>query len=166
MQPLRQLMIMGATLSSACTQTLTQALARLPSIQPDPPITVEDTVTAAALLATLATGYVRGPQVIIANVNGEVTSASLPRADTLTFLFLTPDHIQQLADEYGDLDYVRISRPTVRDSVATVIIGIFGAFSRTLPTSAVIDGPSSCEWHLARGIGQWRVQGTGRCLVS
>jgi len=166
MKASRQVITLAALLSSACTQTLTQALARLPSVQPGLPVTVEDTVIAAVLLEALTTGYAHGPQVIIANVEGELTSASLPRVDTLTFLFLNPEQIQQLADEYGDLSYLRISPSTVRDTVATVTIGVYAAFSRARTNGPIIDGPSSCEWRLARSGGQWRVQGTTLCVVS
>jgi len=156
----------AALLSSACTQTLTQALARLPSVQPASPITVADTVIAAVLLEALTTQYGHGPRVIIANAQEELSPASLPPVDTLAFLLLNPDQIQQLADEYGDLSYLRILRWTVSDSVATVSIGVFGAFSRARTNGPIVDGPSSCEWRVARRGGQWRVQGTTMCVVS
>src|SRR6266540_1928500 len=112
MKASRQVITVAALLSSACTQTLTQALARLPSVQPGLPVTVEDTVIAAVLLEALTTGYAHGPQVIIANVEGELTSASLPRVDTLTFLFLNPAPPNKRlkltgAPKYGRMPFVR-----------------------------------------------------------
>src|SRR6266496_6276678 len=80
MDPVRHLIIIAAVLSSACTETLTQALERLPRTQPDPPISVEDTVTATALRDALATGYVHGPRVI-ASGHGALRSSSLPHVD-------------------------------------------------------------------------------------
>jgi hypothetical protein len=166
MHPVRHLIIIVASLSSACTETLTQALARLPRTQPEPPISVEDTVTATALRDALATGYVHGSRVIIANGHGALRSSSLPNVDSVAFLLLTPEHIQALADEYGDLGYVQILRPTVRDSVATVTIGLEGAFSRAQHPYGVIDGGDSCEWRLTRGKGRWRAERSRVCIVS
>ena len=166
MKPLWHVITVVALLSSACTQTLTQALARLPSVQPTSPITVGDTVIAAVLHEALTTQYGHGRRVIIANTQEWLSPASLPSVDTLAFLFLNPDQIQQLADEYGDLSYLRILRWTVTDSVANVSIGVFGAFSRARTDRPIVDGPSSCEWRVARRRGQWRVQGTTMCVVS
>ena len=166
MKPLWHVITVVALLSSACTQTLTQALARLPSVQPTSPITVGDTVIAAVLHEALTTQYGHGRRVIIANTQEWLSPASLPSVDTLAFLFLNPDQIQQLADEYGDLSYLRILRWTVTDSVANVSIGVFGAFSRARTDGPIVDGPSSCEWRVARRGGQWRVQGTTMCVVS
>ncbi len=167
MHPVRCLIIVTAVLSPACTETLTQALGRLPRTQPDPPISVEDTVTAKALRDALATGYVHGPLVIIANGDGALRSSSLPHVDSVTFLLLTPEHIQALADEYGDLSYVKILGPTVRDSVATVTIGLDGAFSRAQHPYGVVDGGGSCEWRLTRGNGQWRAERSRMiCMIS
>ncbi|SRR6266496_97208 len=165
MDPVRHLIIIAAVLSSACTETLTQALERLPRTQPDPPISVEDTVTATALRDALATGYVHGPRVI-ASGHGALRSSSLPHVDSVTFLLLTPEHIQALADEYGDLGYVQILGPTVRDSVATVSIGLDGAFSRAQHPYGVVDGRSSCEWRLTRDNGQWRAEHSRICIIS
>ena len=166
MKPLRQMITVAAVLSSACTQTLTQALARLPSIEPSPPVTVEDTVIAAVLLEALATQYAHGPRVIIANDLGRLTASALPPSDTLAFLLLNPEQIQELADEYGELSYLRILRWAVSDSVATLSIGVFGAFSRARTDGPMVDGSSSCEWRVARRSDQWRVQGTTMCVVS
>ena len=166
MKPLCHVITVAALLSSACTQTLTQALARLPSVQPTSPITVGDTVIAAVLQQSLTTQYGHGRRVIIANTREGLSPASLPSVDTLAFLFLNLDQIQRLADEYGDLSYLRILRWTVTDSVANVSIGVFGAFSRARTDGPIVDGPSSCEWRVARRRGQWRVQGTTMCVVS
>ncbi len=166
MKPLRQVITVAALLSSACTQTLTHAIARLPSVQPAPPVTVGDTVIAAVLLEALTTQYGHGPRVIIANAQEELSPTSLPPVDTLAFLLLSLDQIQQVADEYGDLSYLRILRWTLSDSVATVSVGVFGAFSRARTDGPIVDGPSSCEWRVARRGGQWRVQGTTMCVVS
>jgi hypothetical protein len=166
MPPFRQLITVAALLSSACTQTLTQALSDLPRARPLVPVTAQDTVIAAALLEGLRTQFAHQSNVIIAQESGDLTAASLPHVDTLTFLLLTPEQIQQLADEYGDLSYFRISRPTVTDSVATVNIGIYGSYSRAVARWAIVDGPTSCEWRFVRHGGQWRIQGNTICLVS
>ncbi len=166
MKPICQVITVAALLASACTQTLTQALARLPSVEPSPPGTVEDTVIAAVLLEALRTQYAHGRRVIIANDLEGLTPASLPSIDTLAFLLLNPDQIQQLADEYGDLSYLRILRWAASDSVATVSIGVFGMFSRARSDGPIVDGPTSCEWRVARRSDQWRVQGTTMCVVS
>ena len=167
MHSVRHLIIVAAALSAACTETLTQALGRLPRPQPDPPINVEDTVTATALQDALAMGYVHGPRVIIANGHRALRSSSLPHVDSVTFLLLPLEQIQALADEYGDLGYVQILGPTVGDSVATVTIGIEGAFSRAQHRYGVVDGGGSCEWHLTRSNGQWRAERSRMiCLIS
>ena|SRR3989442_8194266 len=166
MKPLRQMITIAALLSSACTQTLTQALARLPSVEPSSPVTLEDSLIAAVLLEALTTQYAHGPRVIIADDLGGLTPGSLPPIGTLAFLLLNADQIQQLADEYGDLSYLRILRWTVSDSMATVRIGVFGAVSRARSDGPIVDGPSSCEWRVARRSDQWRVQGTTMCVVS
>ena len=155
-----------ALLSSACTETLSQALARLPRTQPDPPITTEDSATAAALREALASGYVRGPRIIVANGNGKVRSASLPKVDSVTFLLLTPEHIQALADEYGDLGYTQVLPPIVTDSEVRVSLVAADAFSRPQHPYGVIFGGSVCELRLARREGQWRIHRPGVCLVS
>jgi len=109
-----------------------------------------------------ATGYVRGPQVVIANVNGGHLRI-IARADTLTFLFLTPITFSS-SRRVRRSDYVRISRPTSGQPGYSDHRHL-----RRLQSDPSHERsnrrPSSCEWHLARGI----VSGAfkhSRCLVS
>jgi hypothetical protein len=144
-------------------------MSRLPVTLPHNPLTPEDTVTRVALAYALRSqvygNWERKKWVIaISRDSSLALPRALPRSDTLEFALLTPDEVQQFANEYGSFPYVSVGPTVVNGDSATVGIVLTGAIDRTEPPGML--SFISCQWHLGIRDDHWEVGPRPLCLIS
>src|SRR5690348_14980805 len=107
----------------ACTVTINQALEQLPITAPEPPVTPADSVVRLALTRVIkGLPAAKGRPIVVSGQWHDLTRHALPESAHAPIILLSPLKLQELADEYGDIDYVQIQ--SVEISADTAKIGI------------------------------------------
>ena len=160
----------------ACAQRARSNITAPPPIQPTPPRNVSDSIVAAVVFSVATHGLPDFPPshtVFVQRDSDIVSSAALPLLDSVEFILLDSAGVQQLANQLGSVNVIRVSRPIVQDDTAHA-----GAKSRVVWRQERIPGNrargrtasfismSACFFRMRRTKRQWQVDSTLGCIIS
>jgi len=158
-----------------CAQQARSNTSSSPAVQPTPAHNVSDSIVAAVLYSVATRGLpdFRPTDTLFVKKDSDIiSSAALPSLNSIQFVLLDSAGVQQLANEIGSVNVIRVSRPTVQDDTAHA-----GANSRVVwrleRTGRLSRGRfsrfismSACAFRLRRTNRQWQVDSTLGCIIS
>jgi hypothetical protein len=149
-----------------------QRSVQLPTLHPTPARSTRDSVIATVLRQVVLRGlpiYQAARPIVIRDDSGVISSSSLPRMDSIDFVVLDSARIQELANEKGQLNVLRVWTPVIGGDTARS-----GASNRfvwrrgpTPPQAVRHQIVSACTYRLRRADGAWQViDSVLSCVVS
>ncbi len=155
-----------------CAQQTRSHISSSRPVQPTPAQNVSDSIVAAVLYSVATRGLpdFRPTHTLFVKKDSDiVSSAALPSLDSVEFVLLDSAGVQQLANQIGSVNVIRVSRPTVQGDTAHA-----GANSRVVwrleragrLSRARFISMSACAFRLRRANRQWQVDSTLGCIIS
>jgi hypothetical protein len=156
-------------LAYGCGPTLHEALSRMAPTTPQPPLTPQDSAVAVVLAYALTRGtadFSPRPLVILQRGDGLATAHAIPSLDSVRVFLLEDRQIRQLANKYGDLNYLVAIQPTIDQDTAAITVVTRWAFRPRPDGIGVVDGGGACSWRVRRGETGWVIDTMYVCIIS
>ena len=156
-----------------CGPSLRTGFDRLFPVSPEAPRTDAEILLRMALRRAVVDekavpdyGLLPDPhKIVLLKSDSVVTARIVPASDSIRFIILSPDEVQEFADRYDHFVYISVGVGPVAGDSAWAGVATRWARSRKRPGIVYLSG-GSCAWQYRKRDGTWTFEKTLACIIS